>query len=124
MFLNTRMKKPIIADRDIDCFIYIRKYNHVEEEKKHGLNWLLHRVIHKCDPTGIVYTKYYEPFRNIETKPGTTLASKSTRVYSGEYNGTNHILCHSPNTMRPKVATGNRHTTITSHSEVCRAHCR
>lgn len=90
MFLNTRMKKPIIADRDIDCFIYIRKYNHVEEEKKHGLNWLFHRVVHKCDPTGIVYTKYYEPFRNIETKPGTTLASKSARVYSGEYNGINH----------------------------------
>ena len=90
MFLNTRMDKPIVADRDIECFLYIRKYNHVEEEKKHGLNWLFHRVVHKCDPTGIVYTKYYEPFRNIEMKPGTTIAGKAERIYSGKYNGINH----------------------------------
>lgn len=90
MFLNTRMEKPIVSDRDINCLLYIRKYNHVEEEKKHGLNWLLHKIIHKCDPTGIVYTKYYEPFRNIEMKPGTTIAGKSGRKYTGVYNGINH----------------------------------
>ena len=90
MYLNTRMEKPIVADRDIPCFVYIRRYNHVEEEKKHGINWLIHRAVHKCDPTGIVYTKFYEPYRNVEMKPGTTIASKSDRVYSGKYNGMNH----------------------------------
>lgn len=90
MFLNTRMEKPVVSDKDIDCFIYIRKYDHIKEEKKHGINWLIHRVLHKCDPTGIIFTKYYEPFRNIELRPGSTIKSKSDRRYTGKYNGINH----------------------------------
>lgn len=84
------MKKPVKADFDINCFVYIRKYNHIEEDKKHGLSGLIYRAIHKCDPTGVIYTKFYEPFRNVEMKPGTTVASKSDRVYTGKFNGINH----------------------------------
>lgn len=90
MYLNTRMQKPIIADRDIECYVYIRRFDYVKEEKKHGFNWLMHRIVHKCDPTGIIFTKFYEPYRSVELKPGTTATGKSGRVYSGEYNGRNH----------------------------------
>lgn len=90
MFLNTRMKKPIVADRDIECYVYIRKYDHVEETKKHGLRSVMHKLLKKCDPTGITYTKYYEPFRSVEMKPGTSVNGKSNRSYTGEFNGINH----------------------------------
>lgn len=84
------MEKPIVADKDIECYVYIRKYDHVEETKKHGLRSVMHKLLKKCDPTGITYTKYYEPFRNVEMKPGTSVNGKSNRSYTGEFNGINH----------------------------------
>lgn len=90
MFLNTRMKKPITSDRDVECFVYVRRYDQAQRVKNKGLKRLFGKVAHKCDPKGVVFTKYYEPFRNVERKPGATIKSKSARVYSGEYNGRNH----------------------------------
>lgn len=112
MFLNTTMQKPVMAERDLDCVIYIRKYDHVEKEQRHGIRFLIHKLLHKCDPTGVMYTKYYEPYRNVELKPGKTVSGKSKRVYTGGYNGVNRYRIDdgfinavlTENDFRPAVA--------------------
>lgn len=90
MYLYTRQEKPLIAEHDIKCYVYIRKELVGEGEEEHGIKALYHKVLRKNAQRISLATKFYEPFRNEKLKPNSLNKPKSTRVYSGEYNGRNH----------------------------------
>lgn len=90
MFLYTRQQHPLIAEKDLTCYVYIRKELVGEGEEEHGIMALYHKLLRKGSKHSSIATKYYEPFRNIKLRPNSVAIPKTTRVYSGEFNGRNH----------------------------------
>ena len=90
MFLYTRQQHPLIAEKDLTCYVYIRKELVGESEEEHGIMALYHKLLRKGSKHISIATKYYEPFRNVKLRPNSLAIPKNTRVYSGEFNSRNH----------------------------------
>ena len=90
MFLYTRQQHPLIAEKDLTCYVYIRKELVGEGEEEHGIKALYHKMLRQGSNHISMATKYYEPFRNIKLRPNSVVIPKTARTYSGEYNGRNH----------------------------------
>jgi len=85
------MENPLIAEKDIPCYVYIRKELVGEHEEEHGWIALWHRLLRKGNKHIELATRYYEPFRNIKLRPNSMVKPKNeSRRYGGKYNGINH----------------------------------
>lgn len=85
------MEKPLIAEKDIPCYVYIRKELIGEHDEEHGWIALWHKLLRKGNKHIELATRYYEPFRNVRLKPNSVNKAKNIgRQYGGEYNGINH----------------------------------
>jgi len=90
MFLYTRQQHPLIAEKDLTCYVYIRKELVGEGEEEHGIIALYHKLLRKGSKHISIATKYYEPFRNIKLRPNSVAIPNTTRIYNGEFNSRNH----------------------------------
>lgn len=85
------MEKPLIAEKDIPCYVYIRKELVGEHDDEHGWIALWHKILRKSNKHTELATRYYEPFRNVKLKPNSIVKPKNpNRQYVGEYNGINN----------------------------------